>query len=205
MAGDPRIRASDDDRERAVSLLREHHAAGRLTLDEFSERLDKAYTAKTLGELDEIMSDLPAIDLYRLPDAQLSPYYRSLIPGSGGHLQAARAGGGVVSPHGRFSPAWAAAWGSWLSVTVICFVIWAVSGSGYLWPLWIVGPWGAIMLGRWVSGSHPGGGPHGHGPHHHGPQGHGPQGHGPQGHGPHQGRQIRAERPDQIGGETNDR
>ena len=108
MAGDPRIRASDEDRERSVSLLREHHAAGRLTLDEFSERLDKAYAAKTLGELDELMSDLPAIDLYRLPDAQLPPHYRRQIPGRGGYLQAAQVGGGVVSPHGRFSPAWAA-------------------------------------------------------------------------------------------------
>jgi hypothetical protein len=45
------------------------------------------------------------------------------------------------------------------------------------------------MIGRWISGSHPGGGPHPGGPHHHGP---------------HQGRQIRAERPDQIGGGTRD-
>jgi hypothetical protein len=96
MAGDPRIRASDDDRERTVSLLREHHAAGRLTLDEFNERLDKAYAAKTLGELDELMSDLPAIDLYRLPDASLPPHYRRQIPGSGS-LQAAAAWPGATA------------------------------------------------------------------------------------------------------------
>ena len=83
MASDPRIRASDDDRERAVALLREHHAAGRLTVEEFNERLDKAYAAKTLGDLDELMSDLPAIDLYRLPDASLPPHYRRQIPGHG--------------------------------------------------------------------------------------------------------------------------
>jgi len=155
MAGDPRIRASDDDRERTVSLLREHHAAGRLTLDEFNERLDKAYAAKTLGELDELMSDLPAIDLYRLPDASLPPHYRRQIPGSGS-LQAAAAGR-VPRHHGRFSPAWRAAWGSWFTVTLLCFVVWGLSGAGYLWPLWIAAPWGAIMLGRWVSGHHPGG------------------------------------------------
>jgi hypothetical protein len=158
MAGDPRIRASDDDRERTVSLLREHHAAGRLTLDEFNERLDKAYAAKTLGELDDLMSDLPAIDLYRLPDASLPPRYRRQIPGSGS-LQAAAAGSGMARRHGRFSPAWQAAWGSWFSVTLLCFVVWALSGAGYLWPLWVAAPWGAIMLGRWVSGHHPGGGP----------------------------------------------
>ena len=71
MASDPRIRASDADRDRTAALLREHHAAGRLTADEFQERLDKAYAAKTLGELDELLADLPAIDLYKLPDAGL--------------------------------------------------------------------------------------------------------------------------------------
>jgi hypothetical protein len=155
MASDPRIRASDDDRERAVSLLREHHAAGRLTVEEFNERMDKAYAAKTLGELDELMSDLPAIDLYRLPDASLPPHYRRQIPGHGSYMEAA--GGAIARPHGRFSPAWTAAWSSWFTVTLVCFVIWALSGAGYLWPLWIAGPWGAIMLGRWISGSHPGG------------------------------------------------
>ncbi len=41
------------------------------TAEEFQERLDQAYAAKTLGELDELLSDLPAIDLYQLPDASL--------------------------------------------------------------------------------------------------------------------------------------
>jgi hypothetical protein len=167
MAGDPRIRASDDDRERTVALLREHHAAGRLDVDEFNERMDKAYAAKTLGELDELMSDLPVIDLYRLPDASLPPHYRRQIPGSGSGSLAVAAGG-IARGH-RFSPAWQAAWGSWFSITLLCFVIWALSGAGYVWPLWIAGPWGAVMLARWVSGSHPGGGPgqrgHPHGDH----------------------------------------
>ncbi|MGO8886218.1 MAG: DUF1707 domain-containing protein [Streptosporangiaceae bacterium] len=71
MSADPRIRASDDDRDRTAALLREHHAAGRLDAEEFDERLDRALRAKTIGELDELLGDLPAIDLYRLPDAGL--------------------------------------------------------------------------------------------------------------------------------------
>ena len=71
MPGDPRIRASDADRDRAAALLREHHAAGRLTVGEFHDRLEKAMDAGTLGEIDELMADLPAIDLYELPDAAL--------------------------------------------------------------------------------------------------------------------------------------
>jgi hypothetical protein len=155
MPGDPKIRASDEDRDRAASLLREHHAAGRLNTEEFGERLDKAYAAKTLGDLDEIMEDLPAIDLYRLPDASL-PRYRRPGPGAGSLVEASAHGGLPIS-HGRFSPAWRAAWGSWFSVSLVCFVIWALSGTGYLWPLWIAAPWGAVMLARWITGSHPGG------------------------------------------------
>lgn len=67
MAGNPHLRASDADRDRVAALLREHHAAGRLTADEFSERLTAAFAAKTMGDLDELMADLPAIDLYQLP------------------------------------------------------------------------------------------------------------------------------------------
>jgi hypothetical protein len=71
MPGDPRLRASDADRDRVAALLREHHAAGRLTADEFQERLTATFAAKTFGELDELMVDLPALDLYQLPDRSI--------------------------------------------------------------------------------------------------------------------------------------
>jgi hypothetical protein len=155
MVADPRMRASDDDRDRTASLLREHHAAGRLTAEEFSERLDQAFAAKTVGDLDELLSDLPGIDLYHLPDHGLRR--RGPVPGSSSYLTATAAAGGAVQPHGRFSPAWMAAWGSWLSVSAVLIVVWALSGMGYPWFAWVVGPWGALMFGRWVAGSHPGG------------------------------------------------
>lgn len=82
MPSDPKLRASDADRDRTAALLREHHAVGRLTAEEFHERLDKAYAAKTLGELDELLADLPGIDLYELPDAPLRRQGRG-IPGGG--------------------------------------------------------------------------------------------------------------------------
>ncbi len=153
---DPRIRASDEDRDRTATLLREHHAAGRLTAEEFNERIDKVYAAKTMGDLDELLADLPAIDLYRLPDAAL-PRYRRPTPGASSSLEAV-ARSDLARGQGRFSPAWQAAWGSWFSVSLLCFVIWAISGFGYVWPLWVAGPLGAILLGRWITGSHPSGG-----------------------------------------------
>lgn len=67
------MRASDADRDRVATLLREHHAEGRLTAEEFTERLDRAFAAVTLGDLDDLMADLPAIDLYRLPAAGIRP------------------------------------------------------------------------------------------------------------------------------------
>ncbi|WP_406298192.1 DUF1707 domain-containing protein [Embleya sp. NBC_00888] len=53
------MRASDVDREAAVTLLRDHHAVGRLTLAEFNERMGAAYEAVTLGELARLIADLP--------------------------------------------------------------------------------------------------------------------------------------------------
>ena len=140
MAYDPSIRASDADRDRAAVLLREHHAAGRLTAEEFSDRLDKAFAAKTVGEIDGLLRDLPSVDLYRLPDAELTRRPRQ------------------AQPPRRHQGAWRAAWGSWFTCTLLCFVIWALTGRGYVWPLWVAAPWGAVLLGRWVSGAHPQGG-----------------------------------------------
>jgi hypothetical protein len=56
----PELRASDADRDRTIADLREHTAVGRLTLEEFSERADRAVGAKTLSELEEIRRDLPS-------------------------------------------------------------------------------------------------------------------------------------------------
>jgi uncharacterized protein DUF1707 len=59
----PEIRVADDDRERAIVELREHAVAGRLTLEEFSERVDQAYAARTRGELDVVLRELPSAPL----------------------------------------------------------------------------------------------------------------------------------------------
>ncbi|MGA2528832.1 MAG: DUF1707 domain-containing protein [Acidimicrobiales bacterium] len=54
-------RASDADRDRVVTLLRDHCADGRLTLDEFSERTGAALSARTQAELDAVLVGLPAL------------------------------------------------------------------------------------------------------------------------------------------------
>jgi len=55
------LRASDADREQLVETLRQHHADGRLTLEELTERTGRAYTARTLGDLDALATDLPPL------------------------------------------------------------------------------------------------------------------------------------------------
>jgi hypothetical protein len=53
------MRASDNRREMTVAALRERALDGCLTLDTFAGRVDAAYRAKTVEELDDIVADLP--------------------------------------------------------------------------------------------------------------------------------------------------
>ncbi|SCK36377.1 DUF1707 domain-containing protein [Streptomyces sp. WMMB 322] len=55
----PEMRASDAERERIADVLRDALAEGRLGMDEFQERLDSAYRARTRGELVPLVRDLP--------------------------------------------------------------------------------------------------------------------------------------------------
>jgi hypothetical protein len=54
------IRASDADRERTIALLREHAVEGRLTLEEFTDRMSSATQARTSSELEALARDLPS-------------------------------------------------------------------------------------------------------------------------------------------------
>jgi hypothetical protein len=147
MASDPRMRASDSERDRTAALLREHHAVGRLTADEFQDRLEQAYAAKTLGELDQLLADLPAIDLYELPDASLRRHRRGL-PGPPWMLE--------LQSASRFSPAWRAAWASCASVSLIAFLAWLLTGHPTsFWFLWVAGPYSLVLLAKWLTGAPP--------------------------------------------------
>lgn len=55
----PDMRASDAERERIADVLRDALADGRLGMDEFQERLDSTYQARTRGELVPLVRDLP--------------------------------------------------------------------------------------------------------------------------------------------------
>jgi Domain of unknown function (DUF1707) len=59
MTSDHAMRASDQDRERAAEVVRDAYAVGRLDLGEFHDRADRAYSARTWGELRDLTADLP--------------------------------------------------------------------------------------------------------------------------------------------------
>jgi hypothetical protein len=118
-----------------------------LTIEEFDQRLDQAY-AKTLGELNVLLADLPHADLVQVPE--------SPPPGSAASPPPAwpSSPGSIQAGPGRLSPAWRAACGSWLAVSLCVFVIWLIGGaSGGPWFLWVALPLGALLLGRWITGA----------------------------------------------------
>jgi Domain of unknown function (DUF1707) len=146
MPGDPRLRASDADRERTAQLLREHHAVGRLTAEEFNDRLEKTFAARTLGELDELLADLPAIDLYQLPSAGIRPAPPGTVRRRGGGGLNRRGDGALAVPRIEGWVAWATAsallLGVWLGIAV------AAGGAAWVpWVLLVIVPW-ALTIGR---------------------------------------------------------
>jgi Domain of unknown function (DUF1707) len=52
--------ASDADRARVATQLREHYESGRLTLEEFQERLDETHQARTEAQLERVLRQLPS-------------------------------------------------------------------------------------------------------------------------------------------------
>jgi hypothetical protein len=79
----PAVRASDQEREQTVELLRRHSVDGRLTLEEFAGRMERAYDAKTRDELDDLTRDLPetASEIARTPK-KVSRWVVSVMSGT---------------------------------------------------------------------------------------------------------------------------
>ncbi|WP_432929207.1 DUF1707 SHOCT-like domain-containing protein [Microbispora sp. CA-135349] len=61
MSAQAELRAGDQDRDRIAERLRGAVGEGRITLDELTDRLDRVYAARTYGELEGLVADLPGI------------------------------------------------------------------------------------------------------------------------------------------------
>lgn len=143
---DPFVRASDADRDAVAGLLRDAHAEGRLTVEEFTERLDAAYAARTHGDLVPLTSDLPA-----------STGTGRRRPRTGDEAAPARRRDRGEDHPDRFDRGLRAAWGVWGAAVLVNVVIWALVSvsSGdlrYFWPVWVAGPWGAVLLAGTIFG-----------------------------------------------------
>ena len=73
------IRASDAERERTAEALKRHALDGRLTSDEYAERLDAAYAARTRAQLDRLLDDLPPMRR-PAPAGATPPRWRGINP-----------------------------------------------------------------------------------------------------------------------------
>jgi hypothetical protein len=153
---EPHLRASDADRAAVADVLGGHMSAGRLTVAEYDERLAQAYAARTYGELAELTDDLPATT----PPAPTPP---APVPAAAPAPAGWTAGhGGAAWAHG-WNGGWPgtgglrAAWASWLTTAVIVVGIWALTSLGssewiYPWPVWVIGPWGVVLLAQSLGG-----------------------------------------------------
>ncbi|MFI5953444.1 DUF1707 domain-containing protein [Cryptosporangium sp. NPDC051539] len=91
--GRPPVRASDAERQTVADVLRQHTTDGRLTIDEYEQRVDAALSARTVAELRPLLADLPvAFD-------EVLPAHRPPQPAVG-YPQPANAGQG--EPPGRW-------------------------------------------------------------------------------------------------------
>ena len=99
----PDVRASDADRDRVIDVLRAATADGRLTADEFSERMEAALSSRTFRELAPLTADLVIPPASRVPDsAQAKDVIR--IDQRGGTVQ--RTGRWVVPRRLEMHPSW---------------------------------------------------------------------------------------------------
>jgi hypothetical protein len=98
------MRVGDAEREAAAAELREHYASGRLTLEELNERVDKVFAARTRGDLNALMTDLPSArpgwSSAGATGASGGSAQPGGAPGAGGPFGT----GGPFGPSGPFGP-----------------------------------------------------------------------------------------------------
>jgi len=147
------LRAADLDRERVVDRLRRAQAEGRIDLFEFDERVAAAYAARTYAELTPLTADLP------------EPTSRVIGTSAGASSGAISAAAWLPGPVRPTRPARSGGarrrdgWGAARRIQLICWLfagvlnvgIWAAvslgtGGGVYPWWVWVVGPWGVVLL-----------------------------------------------------------
>ena len=141
MTSDQTVRIGDHERELVSAELRAHFTSGRLGMDEFSNRLDQAWSATTMADLVAAVRDLPPVPGHPRPwdrPGTVPAAYRSGgVPMGSPQMMARRTcAERVARGHVR----------TFLKVSVILVLIWAVTGFGYFWPVWPLAFWGFFVF-----------------------------------------------------------
>ena len=165
------MRASDRDRQQVVDRLRGAVEDGRLTMDEYMQRMELAYQAVTYGDLAPLQADLPATgSVHGQAREPATAPPRAAAQGPAALWPAAR-GPAAQGPAALWPAARGAAarrscflgfvaglpgvlrvlWATWLTAVAINVVVWALASgtTGHLiypWPLWVAGPYGAALV-----------------------------------------------------------
>ena len=109
-------RAGDRDREKTAARLGQALAQGYLQLDEYEQRVEKAFQTQTTGDLKQLLADLP-LDRIRRADPR---------------RRAARAAAARLGVRIHLA--------AYLAMTVIVLTVWAAvavtTGASYFWPIW---------------------------------------------------------------------
>jgi Domain of unknown function (DUF1707) len=135
MVGRDEMRAGDKDRQAVADKLKEALDEGRLDLAEYDERLQKTYAAKTYGDLEGLLDDLPTP---ATPRAVAAPQGLPPLPES------------VRSQSGRLVKATMGGFGG---VFVLTVIIWGITSMAaghalYFWPVWLLIPLVLSVLGQ---------------------------------------------------------
>ncbi len=136
--GRDEMRAADSDRQAVADKLKKALDEGRLDLAEYDERLQQAYAAKTYGDLEGLLDDIPG-----------TPRAADLAPRTAAPLPVAKS-----ERAGQLVKAWLGGFGG---IFVIGSVIWLITSitTGnlqYFWPVWLLIPMAMGALGRWRRG-----------------------------------------------------
>jgi len=124
------LRAADADRHKIADQLKAALDEGRLSLNEYDERVRDAYAARTYADLLVIVADLPK-------------------PGLSAAEVNARRDAQIKRDARRMPTALSVLWTIWGSLTAVNLVVWllvaaTVSGVVYPWPIWLLVPGAAL-------------------------------------------------------------
>ena len=161
-----RMRVSDAERQAVVEVLKRALDDGRLKMDEYVERMEKAYEAVTIGDLELLHDDLPVDHPVPAPAGPVTPpvpapaaahtpfpapqpvYVVPTPPPAPPPTPHPGVRGAYVDLPGGLKVLWTI-WFAAVAINVVVWVLVGVTSASfpYPWPLWVAGPAGAALFG----------------------------------------------------------